>query len=77
MRFKVGDLITPKIDYTGSEWTNEMMCNNSYKLRFGAASRVKSINDTTMEIVGEKGTYTPERFELAKSIIIHQILSEI
>lgn len=79
MRFKVGDLVTPKLVYdTLTGWTNEKMVIHSKNIRFGGAIRVKSVlSSTSMELEGEVGTYTPDRFELAKSSIIHQILSEI
>lgn len=78
MRFNVGDPVTPKKVYTGhSGWTNEQMCKHSKGIRFGGVSHVKSINDTSMELEGEVGTYTPERFEHAKNVIIHHILKDL
>lgn len=85
MKFKIGDKVTPKREYTDADgWTNVKMCNSVVGLHIGG---VYTVHDTCDNSLAEGGSlflaefpdhfFTPERFELSKPSVVLEILNDL
>lgn len=79
MRFKVGDIVTPNIEMLEKHFVSH---TSSIMEAVGKNYKVESVNqDGSIRLSMEDGFspngWLPEFWQLSKSAIIHQILSEI
>jgi len=77
-KFKVGDIITPKTDYTNENWSNAQMVSAGVGIKFGGAYTVVDVKKDKMMLKGiSQCDFSMDRFVLLKSKIVQDIIKDL